>query len=216
MATLLPLLVVAFAVLAAVSMARHREPARRALALRRAGSGWMVAFGVLGGLFIGGETFSDPGGFAAAGMVLGWLVPLIVMAALAWWRPRLAEPLLMVLVVVVIAYCVWSAVGSHGVGGLRDQRAPYAAVGVFVVSVALGFLGLHRPRAAGLMLLATSLLPVVVEVVGSGAPLRHAFSGSLGAASLPGLVTAGLFLLAHHESTRRRVTTRGPLPAPPR
>lgn len=216
MTTLLAVLVVAFAVLAAVSMLRHHDPTRRAVALRRAGLAWMVAFAVLGGLFIAGETFSDPGGFAAAGMVLAWLVPLVLLAALAWWRPSLAEPVLVVLVLAVLAFSVWSVVDSRDGRGLRDVQGPFDAIGVFVVSVALGFLGAHRPRPAGLMLLASSLLPVVIEVAGSGAPLRHALTGSLGAASLPGLVSAGLFLLAQHESTLRRAVPRGPLPAPPR
>lgn len=216
MTTLLPVLVVAFAVLATVSMVRHHEVARRALALRRAGFGWMLAFGVLGGLFIAGETFSDPGGLAAAAMVLGWLVPVGLLAALAWWRPRLAEPVLMALVVVVVAYVAWSVIGSRGPRGIRDLEGPFDAIAVFAVSVALGVLGLRRPRPAGLMLLATSLLPLVLEVAGSSAPLAHAFSGSLAAASLPGLVGAGLFLLADREVKHQPTPTRAKLPAPPR
>jgi hypothetical protein len=216
MTTLIPLLVLAFAVLAVVPMVRHHEPLRRALALRRAGFGWLAAFGVLGGLFIAGETFSDPGGLQAAGMVLAWLVPVIALTALAWWRPAAAQPLLVALVVVVVAYCAWSVAGWHGFREFRDQNGPYDAIAVFVASVALGALGLHRPHAAGLLLLVTSLVPVALVVVGSGTPFSHAFSGSLGAASLPGLVSAGLFLLADREAKHQPAPTRAQLPAPPR
>ena len=216
MTILLPVLVVVFALLATTAMVRHHDAGRRALALRRAGCGWMLAYGVLGGLFVAGETFSDPGGLAAVAMVLGWLVPGALLTALAWWRPRLAQPVLMVLVVAVVAYVAWSVVAARGPRGLRDLEGPFDAIAVLVVSVALGALGLRRPRAAGLMLLTTSLMPLVLQVVGASAPLSHAFSGSLGAASLPGLVSAALFLLAAREATHRAAVSRGPLPAPPR
>ncbi|MGN6300053.1 MAG: hypothetical protein ACTHN8_03060 [Angustibacter sp.] len=214
MTTLVSLLMV-FVVLAAVAMLRHHDPLGRARALRRSGFGWMVAFAVLAGLFIAGETFSDPGGIQAAGMVLAWLVPVAALSALAWYRPAAALPLLGALVVVVVVYCAWSA-GSQGPPrGLRD-KGPFDAIAVFVVSVALGFLGLHRPRPAGLLLLVTSLVPAAVLVIGSSAPLNAALTGSLGAASLPGLVSAGLFLLADREARHQPSPTHAKLPAPPR
>ncbi len=209
MAVMVPFLLVVLAVLAAVPMVRHRDPESRAHALRRAGFGWMATFVVLGGLFIAGETFADPGGLAAVGMVLAWLAPLVLLGWLAWTRPGVAEPLLAVLLAGVVIYSIWSVTGWEGYQAFRDQRGPYDAIAVFVVSGALAVLGLHRTLAAAAMLLVAAVVPLTLLVVGSGAPLRDAFGGSLGAAALPGLVTAALYLLAHrtlHHGTVHHVT----------
>ena len=207
MATLIPLLVIVFAVLAAVPMLRHHDPERRAQGLRRSGFGWLATFGGLGGLFVAGETFADPGGWAAVGLVLAWVVPLALLSVLAWRRPALAQPVLLALVVVVVAYCAWSVLGPQAYRDFRNQRGPIDAIAVLVVSVALGVLGVRRARPAGLMLLATSLLPMALMALGSGAPFSQAFSGSLGAASVPGLVSAALFLLAAHEAQSHAAST---------
>jgi hypothetical protein len=214
MPTFVLVLLVVFVLLAAVATVRHRDPEKRARAMRRFGFGWMAVFAVLAGLFIAGETFDDPGGVAAVGMVLAWLVPLVLLAWLAWARPALAEPLLGVLLAGVVVYSLWSVTGWEGYQAFRDQRGPYDAVAVFVVSVSLAVLGLQRPLAAGLMLLVSSLVPVTVLAVGAGAPLRDAVGGSLGAAALPGLVTAGLFLLAY-RTQHHTVGTRSTHPASP-
>ena len=62
-----------------------------------AGFGVMAVFSVLAGLFIAGEAFEEPGGTEAISLVLAWLIPLVGLAGLAWSRPRLATPIMIVL-----------------------------------------------------------------------------------------------------------------------
>lgn len=193
----LPLLLV-LAVLVGVPLIRHRDPAGRAIALRRAGFGWIAAFAVLGGLFIAGETFADPGGWSAVLMLLAWLVPLGALSWLAWRHPDVAQRVLAVAVVGVVVYAGWAVAGWEGFRDFRNGRGPYDAIAVFVVSVALGVLGLRRARAAGLMLLVATVVPVLVNAIGSGAPLSAALGGSLAAAALPGVVSGVLFLISAH------------------
>lgn len=57
---------------------------------------------LLAGAFTVGETFADPGGWKAAGLVASWAVPLLVLAMLAWYRPGWAAPACVVLTVALI------------------------------------------------------------------------------------------------------------------
>jgi hypothetical protein len=212
MRTFVPLLLLATVVLAGVPLLRDADAMRRSKALRRNGFVWMMAVATLGGLFIAGETLADPGGGAAVGMLLAWSVPLAALSWLAWTRPAVAQPVLVVAVAAVLALSFWSVAGWEGHRAFRDQQGPYAAIAAFVVGIALAVLGLHRLLAAGLMLLVTGIGPLLIIAVGSGAPLGGATGGSLGAASLPGLVTATLYLLAyraqHLAPTRTLTSTR--------
>lgn len=161
--------------------------------LRHTGFAWMVLVGFLGGAFVVGETFDDPGGWAAVLMVSAWLVPLVVLAVLALARPEPAERVFVVATTVVAVFTL--ADSAFGIVP-RDDWGPVAAIVVFGLGVALGFLGVRRPALAGTLLvtvalaqfLATLLLGVGGEGGGGG--------GSSGIVVLPLLVGGVLFLLA--------------------
>jgi hypothetical protein len=61
---------------------------------------------------------------------------------------------------------------------------------------ALPVLGWRRPLPAAVLLLVATVLPMVFNILGSGAPLSAAFGGSLSAATAPGAVTGMLYLLS--------------------
>jgi hypothetical protein len=63
----------AAAVFIAIAFLRHRDPERRATAVKRLGFVEMAVFAVLAGIFIGAEAFDDAGGTQAAWLVLAWL-----------------------------------------------------------------------------------------------------------------------------------------------
>jgi hypothetical protein len=84
----------------------------------------------------------------------------------------------------------------------RDDWGPVAAVVVFALGVALAFLGLHRARQAGLLMilagiaqLTATLIGVVIEAADGQGP-DATFGGSSGVVVLPLLIIGGLFLLA--------------------
>jgi hypothetical protein len=74
--------VVAAIVLVIVALVRQPDPVKRALLLRRAGFTWMALFTFVFGAFIVGDTFADPGGWKAAGLVAAWR-PGVVLAQAA-------------------------------------------------------------------------------------------------------------------------------------
>ena len=69
-------LVVVMALTLAVLFIWHRDRSSRARFLRRAGFILMALITFFFGAFIVGETFTDPGGWEAAGLVALWVVPL--------------------------------------------------------------------------------------------------------------------------------------------
>ncbi len=111
---MLLVIVVAIAIaLAIAALLRQPDPARRAIALRQAGFGLMALSTFVFGAFITGDTFVDPGGWKAAGLVAAWAVPLAGIAALSWLRPGWAVYVLAALTAAVIGVSIWFALNPH-------------------------------------------------------------------------------------------------------
>ena len=184
-------LVVMIALILAVPFVRHRDRASRARYLRRAGFILMALIAFFFGALIVGETFTDPGGWEAAGLVALWAVPLIAGILVAWYRPDRAVRIFSVLIAAVIGASVWFAVDPQGWRSFEDQNGPIRAVVVFALSVAIAVLGLKRTRIAGWMLLVLGIVPILVSSIG----------GSLGFASLvvvssPSVIAGMLYVLS--------------------
>lgn len=177
---------------------------------------FLVLFGVLGGLFVAGETFADPGGWAAVGLTALWLVPLAAMATLARRRPAAAGPVFVAATVVVGSFTLLDAALEVVP---RDRWGPVAAIAVFALGVSLAFLGLPRPFLAGLLLTLLALTQLTATLVGfavhegtgEGPGAGAALGGSSGVVVVPLLVAGVVFLLAaafDHESARHGRTPR--------
>jgi hypothetical protein len=169
----------------------------RARFLKWAGFTLMALSTVFAGAFIVGETFTDPGGGKAAGLVAAWAVPLLVLAALAWYRPGWAVRVLAVLTAAVIGMSVWFAVSPRGKG-------PTEAVLTFALAAAIALLGLKRTATAGVLLLVVGIVPVAVSSLVRG----HGGFGSLAAVSFAPVVTGVLYLLSALMTGRPAPTAR--------
>ena len=174
---------------------------RTAKTLRYVAFALMALFGLLGGVFIAGEAFADPGGWRAITMTAAWSIPLIALSVYAVRKPRAAGPLF---VAATVLGALFTVVDS-AFGIVPRGAGPVGAVAIFVLAVALAFLGLHRAKLAGLLM------------VGAGASLLAAtlgrWGGSSGAVALPILVLGLVFLLAavldHQGSRPERHAGRG-------
>ncbi len=180
---------------------RQPDPAKRAVLLRRVGFGLMALSTVLFGAFVVGETFADPGGWKAAGLVAAWAVPLAVLAAISWFRPRWAVYVLAVFSAAVIGVSVWFAVNPQAWRSFEDRNGPIRAVLTFVLVAVIAVLGLRRTAVAGVLLLAVGVVPVVVSSLGSSLGFA-----SLSVVSAPPVITGVLYLVSAQMAER---------PAPP-
>ena len=181
-----------------VAVVRPSDLAKRAVVLRRAGF-WLIALSACFiGAFIIGETFTDPGGWKAAGLVAVWAVPLAGLATLAWFRPGWAGYVLAILTAGVIGVSVWFAVDPESVRSFENQNGPVRVVLTFVLVAAIAVLGLKRTAAAGVLLLTVGVIPVVVASLGG-------FQGSvsLSFVSAAPVITGVLYLASAHAATRQ-------------
>jgi hypothetical protein len=153
--------------------------------LKWAGFTVMALSTLIAGVFIVGETVTDPGGWKAAGLVAAWAVPLAVLAALAWYRPGGAVPVFAVLTAAMIGMSIWFAVSPRGKG-------PADAILTFALAAAIAVLGLKRTGVAGVLLLIVGIVPFTVSSLVRG----HGGFGSLAAVSLAPLVAGILYLLS--------------------
>ncbi len=168
--------------------------------LRNTGFVLIVLFGVVGALMVAGYAFQDLSLWAAIGSTAAWLVPMVVLSVVAMRSERVAPPTFVVLTVVVGALTILAS--SFGWVG-RDGRGPVAAIGIFALAVALGFLGLRRTALAGVLLVVLGLAQLAAAVVelanagaeGPGPGLSHILSSSSGVVVLP-VVLVGLLYLA--------------------
>src|SRR5512139_349132 len=176
---------------------------------------FMALFGLLGGLFVAGYAFEDPGGWAAVGMTALWVVPVVGMSVLALLRPEAAAPVFVAATALVAVFTF--ADSAFGIIP-RDDVGPVAAITVFALVVALAFLGLRRPGLAGLLMIVAALSQLVATVVGvavhdggEGPGMGAMLGGSSGVVVLPALIVGALFLIAGtmtHESLRPGGTPR--------
>jgi hypothetical protein len=160
----------------------------------------MALFGLLGAMFVAGEAFDDPGGWAAIAMTASWLVPLVALCVFAVLRPESAGPVLVAVTALVVGFTL--ADSAFGIIP-RDDWGPVAAIAVFALGVALAFLGLRRAMLAGVLMVvaglaqfAAALLVIAVRTTGEGPGPRGMLGGSSGVVIVPILVAGFLFVLA--------------------
>jgi hypothetical protein len=153
-----------------------------------------MIFVVFGLMFAGGYAIHDPGGWVAAGIIALMVVPAALITVVAARRPEQALVLVYIGVGLLLAFTVADAVS-------RLVDAPVIPMTALVLAFPVAFLGLHRPRTAGWLLLAAGAIPILGEVLagivrsGEGGFFLH-LGGSSGAAAIPLIVFALLLLVA--------------------
>lgn len=162
----LPIAAVVLAVFGAAHLLRkYEDPERRARALKGAGMGVIAAVGLFFGAFLIGESFADPGGWAAVRLTATWLVPLVAVSALAWYKPGPAMPVLWTLTVAAVALHGWAEFDS-AIREMENRVGPVTMVVLIGVAVAIAFLAHTLPKQAAIMLLVAGISPVVLAAVG--------------------------------------------------
>ena len=183
--------IVVVAVVLGIVFAREKDPQRRSTALQRTGAAIMAVFTVLAGVFIGGYTMEDPGGNAGLLMTLAWVLPMLILAAAAWFWPAPTAPLLLALASAFIAACVWLAFDPSALREFISENGPVIAVSIVALSFPAAVLGLKRTALAGWLLVALGVLPLLITIIGRSGPIT-----SLTAASVVPLICGIVYLVS--------------------
>ena len=164
--------------------------------------GFSVSLGFLGlaGVMVAGYTLTDPGGWTGPGLTALWVIPSLGLAAVSFYRPDTAVPALAVASLAPLGFGVWTLVDYEGARGWEDQHGPVSLVFVLAVGLPLAVEGLARPMPAGVMMLATTVVPWVLSMVGAGSDWGQALS--IGLLSAPVVASGVLYLLAGRTRTR--------------
>ena len=156
-----------------------------------AGFSLTAIFTLIFAAFIVGDTFDDPGGWQAAGLVAAWLIPLAGLATLAWYRPAWATPVLGALTAVAIGLSIWLAVDPGLWRTFENQHGPIRAILTFVLTAPLAVLGLRLTAEAGVLLIIVGVIPFELSASKGIGGL-----GSLAIASAVPVLTGVLYVLA--------------------
>lgn len=153
---------VVLGVVSVVLVALEPDRAHRARRLQRSGVGIGAIASAMVALLVVGETVADPGGWAAAGLIAAWAVPVAVVGVLAWLRPATALGVLAVAVAGVVALDVWYLADPAGWGRFEDGAGPVRALASFATTAALTVAGARRSQPAGALLLVLGTVPPVL------------------------------------------------------
>jgi hypothetical protein len=168
------------------------------------------------GLFVIAETFDDPGGWKAVGLVSLWLVPLAALASIGWYHPHQARLPIALAVALVLSMAMWRAVDLGAWRRFEDRHGPIEAIAAFALGAALAFYAYRRPRLGGALMVLIGAAPPVLSSFGSDGLHSGASIVLLGT---PAVVAGILFLWsAIVEGPRPEVpvSTADPGALPPR
>lgn len=171
----------------------HRDDTQRAArgaALVLAGT-----YAVFFAMFAVGEAFADPGGWVAAGGTAAWLVPMVILAMAAWYRPGWAGGALRVLLLGLVAIYVWSGATPEAWTAFEAEHGPVRALVGFGLAGPMAVLGWKRPREAGVMLLVLPLLPTALALLNVARGLG-AQGWPIALVTVPAAIIGLLYLLA--------------------
>ena len=147
------------------------------------------------GLFIIGETLSDPGGWVGGALVASWLVPLVLLTVFASRRPDRATPVLLTLTGLLLALGVWAAI-SPSWGDFEDTHGPVRAVVAFALAVPVLALARHRPRLGGILLLVIGVVPGLLALASITTGARVAGSAAIMVVTSPVAIAGALMVVS--------------------
>lgn len=174
-----------------------KERPRVARFTRRLGLWSLVLIEAFVALFVIGETLDNPGGAKGAGMVAAWLVPALLLSALAWWKPDPAVMVLGVLAALSVTLGIVDTAWPRLFRDLQDQWGPVVGVVGLATGVAVTVLAFKRLQPAALILLLLGVVPAATGLIGNasrGVPLLT--FGSSEALAAPMLIGGVLLALA--------------------
>jgi hypothetical protein len=122
----------------------------------------MLGFGGIGGLIIARQSFSDHPGLIGFVFTSAWLFPMVIGCWLAWRRPMIAFPLLMIWTMSILGLLVWQALSPSWWITVIDSNGPIITAAIFALAPPVAIYGYERrTRYIGLLLIGLPLLNIL-------------------------------------------------------
>ena len=122
----------------------------------------VLGFGGIGGLIIARQSFSDHPGLIGFVFTSAWLFPMVIGCWLAWRRPMIAFPLLMIWSMSVLGLLLWQSLAPSWWITVIDSNGPIITAAIFALAPPLAIYGYdRRTRYIGLLLIGLPLLNIL-------------------------------------------------------
>ena len=157
----------------------------------------VLAFAGIGGLVTVNQTLTDHSGLLGLAFTAAWLFPMVIGCWLAWRRPMIAFPLLMIWSMSVLGLLLWQALAPSWWNTILDSNGPIITTAMFALTAPLAIYGYkRRTRFVALILIGLSLLNIIAT------SNTEASESSDFGITIPVLVAGVLFMIASFVDKR--------------
>ena len=151
----------------------------------------VLAFAGIGGLVTVNQTLADHSGLFGLAFTAAWLFPMVIGCWLAWRRPMIAFPLLMIWSMSVLGLLLWQALAPSWWNTILDSNGPIITTAMFALTAPLAIYGYkRRTRFVALILIGLSVLNIIAT------SNTEASESSDFGITIPVLVAGVLFMIA--------------------
>ena len=119
----------------------------------------VLAFAGIGGLITVNQTLADHSGLFGLAFTAAWLFPMVIACWLAWRRPMIAFPLLMIWSMSVLGLLLWQALAPSWWNTILNSNGPIITTAMFALTAPLAIYGYkRRTRFVAFILIGLSAL----------------------------------------------------------
>jgi hypothetical protein len=119
----------------------------------------VLAFAGIGGLITVNQTLADHSGLFGLAFTAAWLFPMVIACWLAWRRPMIAFPLLMIWSMSVLGLLLWQSLAPSWWNTILNSNGPIITTAMFALTAPLAIYGYRRrTRFVALILIGLSVL----------------------------------------------------------
>ena len=157
----------------------------------------VLAFAGIGGLVTVNQTLADHSGLFGLAFTAAWLFPMVIGCWLAWRRPMIAFPLLMIWSMSVLGLLLWQALAPSWWNTILDSNGPIITTAMFALTAPLAIYGYKRRTSfVALILIGLSVLNIIAT------SNTEASESSDFGITIPVLVAGVLFMIASFVDKR--------------
>ncbi|MEI6109577.1 MAG: hypothetical protein WCQ11_05860 [Actinomycetes bacterium] len=157
----------------------------------------VLGFAILGGLITVNQSLSDHGNLFSFIFTAAWLFPMVIGCWLAWRRPMIAFPLLMIWSMSVLGLLIWQALAPSWWNTILNSDGPIITTAMFALTAPLAIYGYQRrTRFVAVILIGLSVLNMMATAN------TDANAGSTLKITIPVLGAGILYLIASFVDKR--------------